>query len=214
MKALNISSLILVMVFMCGCGISGIHDVILVDLDSCSGSDNIVNVSFKVVGYESNCHALIRLDSESSKEFYNELRNELKLSRTVRNDSIRVTTVDWDRLMILKSYNKGVNDINKVPSRDVDVNESESFVHTFFSIFSVTLVVLAIVVIIILAYRYLINLRRLHRNINNIEAYNNQNLSDSHLNRNKYDKIRDDMISRGYNAKIVDSVIDEVDKYE
>lgn len=211
-KILNISLLILVMVFICGCRISGTHDVILVDL--CSNDCNTVTVSFKIVGDESNYHAPMILNSESSKDFYNELRNELKLSRAVKNDSIRVITVDWDRLMILKSYNKGVKDINKSPSRDADVNESESFIHTFFSIFSVTLVVLAIVVIIILAYRYLINPRRRRRGINNIEAYNNQNPVDNYLNRNRYSKIRDDLISRGYNTKIVDSVIDEMDKYE
>ena len=37
---------------------------------------------------------------------------------------------------------------------------------------------------------------------------------DNYLNRNRYSKIRDDLISRGYNTKIVDSVIDEMDKYE
>lgn len=213
-KILNISLLILVMVFICGCRISGTHDVILVDL--CSNDCNTVTVSFKIVGDESNYHAPMILNSESSKDFYNELRNELKLSRAVKNDSIRVITVDWDRLMILKSYNKGVKDINKIPSRDVDVNEtesneSESFAHT---VFSVTLVVLAIVVIIILAYRYFINPRRRRRRINNIEIYNNQNPVDNYLNRNRYSKIRDDLISRGYNTKIVDSVIDEMDKYE
>lgn len=211
MKSLNIGSLILVMVFMYGCCISGIHDVILVDL--CSNNDcNTVTVSFKIVGDESNYHAPMILNSESSKDFYNELRNELKLSRAVKNDSIRIITVDWDRLMILKSYNKGVKDINKSPSRDVDVNESESFVHTFFSIFSVTLVVLAIVAIIILVYRYFINPHRRCRGYN-IEAYNNQT-SVNCSSHNKYSKIRDDMISRGYSASIVDSVIDEVDKYE
>lgn len=77
-----------------------------------------------------------------------------------------------------------------------------------------TLVVLSIIIIIILAYRYLINPRRRRRGINNIEAYNNQNSMDNYLNRNRYSKIRDDLISRGYNTKIVDSVIDEMDKYE
>lgn len=209
-KILNISLLILVMVFICGCRISGTHDVILVDL--CSNDCNTVTVSFKIVGDESNYHAPMILNSESSKDFYNELRNELKLSRAVKNDSIRVITVDWDRLMILKSYNKGVKDINELSSRDVDVNESESFVHTFFSIFSVTLVVLAIVAIIILVYRYFINPHRRCRGYN-IEAYNNQT-SVNCSSHNKYSKIRDDMISRGYSASIVDSVIDEVDKYE
>lgn len=212
-RLLNISSLILVIVFMCGCGISGTHDVILVDL--CSNNDccNTVTISFKVVGYESICRAPMRLNSESSKEFYNELRNELKLSRAVRNDSIRVITVDWDRRMILNSYNMGINDISRSSKTEVsDVSENDEHHSLPSHLVAVYLVILSIICIIPLILRYFIDLYRRRRGYN-IEAYNNQtpvNCS-SH---SKYSKIRDDMISRGYSASIVDSVIDEVDKYE
>lgn len=207
------------MVFICGCRISGTHDVILVDL--CSNDCNTVTVSFKIVGDESNYHAPMILNSESSKDFYNELRNELKLSRAVKNDSIRVITVDWDRRMILNSYNMGINDISRSFITDEskssktevsDVSENDEHHPLPSHLVAAYLVILSIICIIPLILRYFINLRRRPRGYN-IEAYNNQT-SVNCSSHSKYSKIRDDMISRGYSASIVDSVIDEVDKYE